>query len=317
MLLSSNLRERIRGITPWWGKAALKLGFAQIPYPILRALALAGHGGMRKPAWALATFRRHFNNVDFRNKCGGFNMLELGPGDSLFSAIIARACGAGSITLLDVQSFANTDLKLYRNMSRFLKDQGLDAPDLFGARSLNDVLDACNARYETQGLASLRKLPDACFDFIFSNSVLQHVRRDEIAETLRELRRVVHARGATIHSVDFRDTMGQSLHHLRFSERTWESNWFRSAGFYTNRLRLSQLMQMASDTGFEPELDEVNRWPTIPLARGKLAPAYQAVSDEDLLIATVRIILRPSQIDPSATLETAPANVRSAAAVGA
>jgi hypothetical protein len=291
------IREGLRRATPWWAKTALKLALVKVPLPysVLRKAALARHGGMENPSWAFDAFHRHFDHVDFHRKdTGGFSVLELGPGDSLFNALITRAHGAASTTLLDVGYFANTDLGLYRAMAEFLRSKGLDAPDLSAARTLEDVLTACNARYETGGLNSLRQLPDGAFDFIFSNGTLQTVWRSDMPETLRQMRRIVHSAGATIHSVDLRDSMGMSLNHLRFKERTWESAWFRKAGFYTNRLRASELMQMSREAGFEPELDEVNRWPALPVPRAKLDPAFQAMPDEDLLIATIRIIMRPA-----------------------
>ena len=80
--------------------------------------------------------------------------------------------------------FANPEPQLYREMARYLEERGLAPPDLTAARSLDDVLRACNATYLTRGLESLRSLGDASIDFIFSNSVLQHVRRHELPETL-------------------------------------------------------------------------------------------------------------------------------------
>lgn len=301
MLVKTLLRESIRRVTPWWAKTALKLAFVKVPLPynVLRRAALARHGGMEKPGWAFDAFHRHFDHVDFHRKgSGGFSVLELGPGDSLFSALIARARGAASTTLVDVGYFANTELGLYREMADFLRAKGLDAPDLSSAKTIDDVLAACNARYETGGLGALRKLPECGFDFIFSNGTLQAVLRSEVPETLRQLRRVLHPAGAGIHSVDLRDMMGMSLNHLRFKEKTWESNYFRKAGFYTNRLRASEFMQLAREAGFEPELDEINRWPALPVPRRKLDPAFQAMPEEDLLIATIRIIMRPAATAP-------------------
>ncbi|HYO09346.1 MAG TPA: class I SAM-dependent methyltransferase [Tepidisphaeraceae bacterium] len=297
MSMNTFMRERVRRAAPWWAKGALKLVLAKVPlgYSLLHKLALARHGGMENPAWALDAFLRHYDNADFARKAaGGFTVLELGPGDSLFNAIIARAYGAASTTLLDVGPFANTDLRLYRQMADHLRGKGLDAPDLSAAQSIGDVLGACNARYETRGIASLRELPSESFDFVFSNGVIQSVWRDEVPETLRHLRRVVRPDGTTVHSIDLRDTMGQSLNHLRFSEKRWESDWFRKAGFYTNRLRVSEIVRLGREAGFEPDLDEVNRWPQIPVARRKLDAAYQSAPDEDLLVATIRIILRPA-----------------------
>src|SRR5438477_7091727 len=120
-------RERIRSLTPWWAKMALKLAFAKspLPYSYLRWLGLARHGGMENPAFAFDAFRRHYDHVEFRNKRGGFSMLELGPGDSLFNAIIATAFGATQIFMVDVGPFANPDLRLYRDMAAFLRSNGL------------------------------------------------------------------------------------------------------------------------------------------------------------------------------------------------
>jgi SAM-dependent methyltransferase len=295
MIVSIATRERIRHAVPWWAKCGLKLGLCKLPlgYSVLRTLALAQHGGMQRPEFAYDAFMRHFNSAAFGNKPGGFRMLELGPGDSLFCALIAKSYGAAASCFVDVGPFANTDVDLYRTMADHLRSRGLNPPDLSSAKSLEDVLAACDARYLTGGLVSLQQLPDASFDFIFSNGVLQSVWRGELPATLRELRRLVHPDGATIHSIDLRDTMGQSLHHLRFSDKVWESNWFHSAGFYTNRYRLAELVALGREAGFVTELPEVNRWPALPVKRERLAPRYREMPEADLLPATIRINMLP------------------------
>lgn len=288
-------RDKLRRSIPWWAKGALKLTLGKLPvgYPVLRSLSLARHGGMQRPDFAFDTFMRHFDSAQFRCKDGGFTMLELGPGDSLFCAVIAKTSGAASASFVDVGPFANTDVELYRTMAAYLAGRGLTPPDLSSARAIEDVLCACNAEYRTQGLKSLRELPDASVDFIFSNVVLQSVRRSEVLDTLRELRRIVHPNGATVHSIDLRDMVGQSLNHLRFSQKVWESGLFRGAGFYTNRLLLVELVALARQAGFETELSEVNRWPALPVKKQRLAVPYRDMADEDLLPATVRINLMP------------------------
>lgn len=295
MLMTIETRERVRRAVPWWAKGALKLAFARAPvgYSMLRSLALARHGGMERPEWAYETFRRLFNDADFPNKSAGFTALELGPGDSLFMAVIARAYGCTSIRHVDVGPFVNRDVAIYRRMAEYLAGRGLPCPDLSRAASFDDVLEACSSEYLTDGLNSLRQIPDRSVDFVFSNGVLQSIWRDQVLETLKELRRVIRPEGIAVHSVDLRDTMGQSLNHLRFSERTWESRWFRSAAFYTNRLRLSELNGLARQAGFEPTVTELNRWQRIPISRTQLAFPYCRMSAEDLLAATIRVAMRP------------------------
>jgi hypothetical protein len=297
MLLSLRTRERVRSGVPWWAKGALKLSLSRLPlgYATLRAMSLARHGGMDRPAWAYDVFQRHFDSADFHRRNGGFSLLELGPGDSLFSALIGKARGASSVCLVDIGPFAGADFSLYLAMADFLKQRGLDVPDLSGAKSVEDVLAACSARYEIDGLASLQAIADESIDYTFSNVVLQSVRRDQLSATLKELRRITHPCGCSVHSVDLRDFMGQSLHHLRFSQKVWESSWCHRAGFYTNRLRLSELVAACHYAGFETELAEVNRWAEIPLDRKKLAAPYQQMPEDDLLAATIRIVLRPSR----------------------
>lgn len=295
MSVKEAARKAARGAMPWWAKGALKIALAHVPlsYSVLRSMSLARHGGMEDPAWAWETFTRHFNRADFPKGRPGFSVLELGPGDSLFTALIARALGAGDCWLVDVAPYATSDVRFYKRMAEFLRERGLRPPDLSKAESVEDVLSACGAGYATRGLESLRQLPDHSFDFIFSNVVIQCIRREELPDTLVQMRRLLRSGGSCVHSIDLRDMMGQSLHHLRFSQGAWESNWVRDSGFYTNRFRLSELIELNARAGFDTELDEVNRWPRLPLPRATLAQPYRQMPEEQLRIATLRLILRP------------------------
>lgn len=295
MSVKEAARKAARAAMPWWAKGALKIALAHVPlsYPVLRSMSLARHGGMEDPAWAWQTFTRHFNRADFPRIGAGFSILEMGPGDSLFTAVIARALGAENCRLVDVAPYATNDVRLYQRMAEFLRDRGWRPPDLSGAKSVEDVLAACGARYATEGIDSLRRLPDQSFDFIFSNVVIQCIRRVELPDTLAQLRRLLRPGGSCVHSIDLRDMMGQSLHHLRFCEEAWESDWVRRSGFYTNRYRLSELIELNRGAGFDTELDEVNRWPRLPLPRATLAQPYRQMPEGELRVATVRLILRP------------------------
>ena len=288
-------RERIRHAVPWWAKGAMKLALAKAPvgYSVLRHAGLAHHGGMESPEYVMRIFGKLFDGVDFGRKAGGFTALELGPGDSMGMALLLSARGAAASSHIDVRPFANRDGTVYQRIAQYIAAHGLTPPDLSHAASLEDVLSACNARYETDGLESLRRVPSESIDFLFSNAVLQAIRRDELEATLRESRRVMRADGVGVHNVDLRDMIGQSLNHLRFSERVWESRWFQSSGFYTNRLRLSELADLCRRCGFEVSLPEITRWDHVPIPRQRLAPPYRDLSDDDLCAATVRMVLRP------------------------
>ena len=290
------LRTRaIKSRVPWWAKMGTKLILRSLPvgYGFWRSLALFRHGGMERPEWAYLTFQRHYDGVDFGRKGHGFILLELGPGDSLVTALIAHAHGAAGAILIDVAPFANRDPAIYHQMAAYLAERDLPLSGVSPAAALTDYLSACGARYETNGLASLRSVPDASIDFCFSNSVLQHVRRSQFSATLRELRRVIRPDGVSVHTIDLRDMMGAALNHLRFTDRVWESSLVGRAGYYTNRLRFSEMLDQFLMAGFDPELTEINRWERPPIDRSCLAPNFRRCSDDDLRVATFNVILRP------------------------
>lgn len=290
-------RERIRHAVPWWAKGAVKLALAKAPvgYTVLRHAGLARHGGMQRPEYVTRIFGELFDCAPFGRKAAGeFTALELGPGDSLGMAVLLHAHGAASSWHIDVAPFATREVDVYQRMAQHVAACGLAPPDLSHAACFDDVLAACHAQYETGGLESLQRVPGESVDFLFSNSVLQAVRRDDLEATLRECRRVTRADGVGVHNVDLRDMVGQSLHHLRFSERVWESPWFQHSGFYTNRLRLSELADLCRRCGFAVSLPEVNRWDRVPIPRQRLAPPYRDLSEDDLCAATVRMVLRPA-----------------------
>jgi SAM-dependent methyltransferase len=145
-------------------------------------------------------------------------MLELGPGDSIASAIIGYAYGASRTYLVDVGDFASKNAEFYRSLAADMKKKGMDIPDLSDAASFGDVLRVCRAEYLTQGVSSLRQIPSGSIDFIWSHSVLEHVRKNELEAVLRELKRIMKPGSFSSHNIDFQDHLDGALNNLRFSE---------------------------------------------------------------------------------------------------
>ncbi|MGH2507673.1 MAG: methyltransferase, partial [Ktedonobacteraceae bacterium] len=167
----------IKQYLPWQVKIAAKIILSRIPsgYHFWQRLNLFKHGGMEQPEYALSVFLTHFNRVDFANKSSGFTALEIGPGDTLFSAMIARAYGARQCYLIDVGRFARDDIEPYRKMASELKRRGLDIPGIEESASLDALLSVCRSRYLTEGLRSFGAIPDGSIDFIWSQAVLEHI----------------------------------------------------------------------------------------------------------------------------------------------
>lgn len=285
----------IKQALPWQAKIAAKIVLSRLPfdYRFWQRLDLFKHGGMEQPEYAHNVFRSHFKRADFAGKTGGFTVLELGPGDTLFSAVIARAYGAGQCYLVDIGHFARSDVLPYRAMADWLNHGGLVAPAIGDASSLAEVLNICRARYLTEGLHSFKEIPDASVDFIWSEAVLEHIRANDFHEMMRQLRRVLKPGGICSHQVDLKDHLGGALNNLRFPSRVWESNFMAHSGFYTNRIRYQTMLDCFESVGFKVDVVHLNRWKSLPTPRTKLSPGFRELAEYDLLVSDFNVVLRP------------------------
>ena len=280
---------------PWYLKILFKIILSRIPLNrrFWNRLGIFRHGRMVYPEYAYEVFKKHFLRSHPDGYTEGFVGLELGPGDSLFSALNVYAFGGSGTYLVDVASFATEKVGSYKKMADFLVSKGLPSPDLRDVLDLRDILHICHAQYGTSGLNSLRTIPPASVDFIWSQSVLQHVKKDEFIDIVGEMRRILRPGGVCSHSVDLRDCLGGRLNNLRFSERLWEGNLMAKSGFYTNRYRLSELLSIFKQNGFNAEILKLESWDNLPTLKNKLASKFRDFSEKDLLVAGFDVILRP------------------------
>ena len=284
---------------PWWGKIAAKVILSRLPvtYRVGKQVYLFEPGSMEELTYAHGVFKSHFDPVRSRRNFDRFVGLELGPGDSLLAAMVARAYGASAYYLVDVGAFAQADVKRYRAMAEFLAERGLPPLDTKNMTTVEAVLGACGATYGTSGLSSLRAIPDKSVDFVWSHTVLQHIRRSKFLETLRELRRVLRDDGISSHWVDFQDCLGGALNNLRFRESIWESPFMSRSGFYTNRIRYSEMLALFKEAGFESDVVQLERWDRLPTPRSKLCNPFRGLTDDELCVQCFHVILRPRRKD--------------------
>lgn len=282
-------------LTPWWGKVAAKVVLSRFPvsHRVWKRLGLFRQGAMEEPGYAHAVFVKHFQRVRPFLPKQGFVGLELGPGESLFSAVIAKAMGASLLYLVDVQPYAETNLTAYRRMAAFLEGAGIPAPDLSRARSFEEMLDVCGAIYKTSGLQSLQEIPTGSVDYVWSHAVLQHVKRSDFVAVMQEVHRILRGNGVCSHVIDFRDCIAGGLNNLRFQEGTWEAPIVAEAGLYTNRMRFSEMMAVFRQAGFEGEVLHLSRWDRLPIAREKLSEHFRAYAEDELKISGCEVLLKP------------------------
>nr|MDA3876249.1 methyltransferase domain-containing protein [Halothiobacillus sp.] len=251
---------KIKKQVPWWCKIGAKITLSRLPagYDLWQQLGLFRHGYMDEASYALNVFDSHVKRVGLQGQLGDKTILEFGPGDSVATAIIAFCYGARAI-LVDVGRFVKNQPADYSGLIQALKTNGLRPPDIRHCKSLEDLLTTCGARYLTNGLESLAEIEDHYVDFIFSQAVLEHVRRFEFLAIQNECARVLCADGICSHRVDLRDHLGGGLNNLRFSERLWESDFFTRSGFYTNRIQFRGMVELFERAGFKAEVSGVRR----------------------------------------------------------
>jgi hypothetical protein len=278
---------------PWWAKITVKILLSRLPfgYTVWQKLGLFRHGKMDQSAYVIGVFNTHCERAGLKGDLKDRVILELGPGDSIATAIVAASHGATAI-LVDSGKFASEDVNLYKSLAEDLRRVGLNPPDLSSARKIEDILDLCGATYHTAGLASIKKIMQYSVDLIFSQAVLEHVREQEFLQTMLECKRVMKNHGVASHTVDLKDHLGGGLNNLRFSTRIWESKIFVRSGFYTNRIRFSRMIGLINEAGFKIELGKVDRWDVVPIEKNKLATEFSKESDDDLLINGFDVVLR-------------------------
>lgn len=241
--------------------------------------------------YAISVFNSHVVRAGLTGKLSGRTILELGPGDSIATAIIATAQGARAV-LVDSGMFVRTDIAPYLELQRVLSDKGCFTPDFTGCDSIQDILSMCGIRYLTEGLTSLKQIENESIDFIFSQAVLEHIKRGEFLDTMTQCHRILRSDGICSHRIDLKDHLGGALNNLRFSTNIWESKVFANSGFYTNRIRYSEMLQLFLRAGFSFEVTDARRWETLPTARNKLDQEFWDIPDDELCISGFDVLLR-------------------------
>ena len=155
---------------PWQAKVVSKVLLSRVPfaYSLWRKIGLFKHGDMVRPEYAYKVFTTHFNRSDFLNKNDKYTALELGPGDSVLSAILAKIFGASKCYLVDSGRYAKDDLSLGKHLLDYLKTKGHRVSfDLEKYNSLNDLIVSLDCSYMTNGLNSLRLISTRTPYFFF------------------------------------------------------------------------------------------------------------------------------------------------------
>lgn len=287
--------EKIKNAIPWFVKIPAKIVLSRVPigsrrwqrFNIFRA------GEMDTPASAFGIFKKHLEGAGLTTLVGQ-NVLELGPGNSLLTALYAKSFGAFRTWLVDAERLASEDVALFAKAEQTLLGMGLPTPSVSTAPSMSVALEQLKATYLTTGLASLQSIPDRDVDFFFSNAVLEHVRLTDFENTANEMRRVLKPTGVASHQVDFRDHLQNGLNNLRFSGRMWESEFMARSGFYTNRLTWPAMEKLFQSAGLDVKVHAIDHWPDqLPTRQSSMALPFKEMPPRELMVKGVHVVLRP------------------------
>lgn len=277
----------------WALKIAAKVLMARLPisYGFWKSMGVFRHGRMDSAGYPMKIFKLHVEHAYPQGLPPQSVILELGPGDSIASAIIGYAYGVKRTFMVDVGSYTSRDVSFYQTLAADIEKRGMNAPDLSGAASFEDILHICQAEYLTNGISSLRQIPTESIDFVWSHSVLEHVRKNELEAVLHEIKRILKPGSLSSHNIDFQDHLEGALNNLRFSEKVWESSFFAESGFYTNRIPAVTMHGMFKAAGFEIKQETFGQWPALPTPRTSMHEDFQAYRDEELINRTSSVLL--------------------------
>jgi len=279
---------------PWYLKIILKIILSRLPlnYSFWQKIGLFRHGHMDKIDYIIKVFERHiqFANLD-KNNLEGKHFIELGPGDSILSALLAYSYGA-KLTLVDVGHFVKEDINFYKNICIKLSNLNYKMPDISNCNNIYDILEKVESKYLTNGVESMKTIKSQSVDLIFSQAVLEHVRKRDFNNLAKEIKRVLKVDGTSSHAIDLKDHLNYSLNNLRFSDKLWESEFFAASGFYTNRLSISDITEVYKENGFK--VDTLNKltWKELPISRSKFAAQFKNRPTQDLLVSEFDLILK-------------------------
>jgi len=154
----------------------------------------------------------------------GKDVLEIGPGSSLWTAYLCRRRGARSVTAIDEH-----DYLIKRN-----------SPD----DAIGQVTYRSPCKAEETGL------PDSSFDLVYSHAVLEHVHGPK--QVISEIWRLLRSGGYTSHQIDTRNHLDFSrpMEHLSLPEWVWNLMTSNRSS-YTNRYTIAMWIDLFKGRGFE------------------------------------------------------------------
>ncbi len=217
-------------------------------------------------------------------------IMEIGPGDGIATAIYSKIFNSPKVYLIDIKDFADKNILIYKDIIKSLNLNIFEEKKLREFETLEDILEALNAYYLVDGLKSLENIQSNSVDYLFSHSVMEHIRFSELDKYIQEMYRVLKPNGLISHNINYKDHLDESLNSLRLPFKIWESDFFANSGFYTNRVPAIEMHKKFKRLGFKMVWENFSKWPSLPLKRKYIHNEFQEYTDADLMNSTSSFI---------------------------
>jgi SAM-dependent methyltransferase len=279
----------------WWFIISVKLLFSFAPFikRIFKALGFYSPGRMLDHDYAINIFNEHYSDLDSLSDDVNLGkvIVEFGPGGSNFSALIGHAMGFSKSILIDIEPLDEVVLESAEKNFYIIKDK-LKSGGKYATVENSDFSDI-DYTYMNKGIMSLVALESNSVDFLWSHSVLQHIHIDSFLSALSEFHRVLKPGSLMSHKIDLKDCIAFGLNNMRFSDRIWNSDRFLTSGFYTNRIRRDEMLNLFSVSGFEIIKIKDCYFEEVPLKLAQSSKDIRArYSNHDFIYSGMNCILK-------------------------
>lgn len=197
----------------------------------------------------------------------GDKLLEVGTGWVHWEAVCMRLFYDVDITLFDVWDNRLLDtFKQYFTEFANVIDTVIDIPpddyahvhsllsSISAVNSFDELYDLLRLQYVLEPTGTLKRFPDESYDLIFSFDVLEHVKRDILADYVRDMYRLLKPGGYSIHQIDIADHLAyydpavNQKNYMRYPDKVWD-RLFENDVLYFNRVQRPEWMSLFSQAG--------------------------------------------------------------------
>lgn len=261
------------------------------------------------------------STLEFMNSSGfdseGKTVFEVGSGHELISPLGWYLNGAKKVISVDINE--RLDLGIFKGSLEIISKIDADrALEKFGRCADNeefiqrfnvirekrsnpiDLLNDANIEYRAPENASEINLPDGSVDIHFSNTVLEHISRNDLLEILAEGKRILKPDGIFIHNIDLSDHFAHTdssiskINFLKYNQATW--NLLAGNKFaYCNRMRVEEYREIFAKLGLTIISEKIvlDQESKVSLENGmKVNSSFKRFSVEELCAVSYLVLLR-------------------------